>query len=115
MMDIVEFHPVRAALLDTLNCADTFASSMQKHARVMLLYDKKWFLSRSKVATVVFITVRATAAPKGKTTVGPGSGGMTNAVHSSKVYAAGSMARPDHPWIALCGQDSMQVLVQYVF
>jgi hypothetical protein len=41
MMDIVEFHPVRLALLDTLNCADTFASSMRKHALVIFVYDKK--------------------------------------------------------------------------
>ncbi len=37
MMDIVEFHPVRAALLDTLNCAATVESSMQKQAHEMFL------------------------------------------------------------------------------
>ena len=41
MIVIVEFHPVRVRLFDTLNWAETLALSMRKHALKMFLYDKK--------------------------------------------------------------------------
>ncbi len=40
LMDIVEFHPVRDGVVETLNWVAIFVSNMQKHARVMFLYDK---------------------------------------------------------------------------
>jgi hypothetical protein len=34
---MIEFHPISAGLFETLNCANTFASSMRKHPLVMFL------------------------------------------------------------------------------
>jgi hypothetical protein len=45
LMDIVEFHPVRNGVLETLNWAAIFALNMRNHARAIFLYDKKYFLS----------------------------------------------------------------------
>ncbi len=106
MIIIVEFHPVRVGLFNTLNWAETLASSIRKHPLEMFLYDKKYFFARSNVAWVVFITNLATAAPPGKSGVGPGFGGTVNAVPSNRRYTAGFIARPDHPCITLWGQDS---------
>jgi hypothetical protein len=40
-MDIVEFHPVRDGVLETLNRVAILALNMRKHALALFLYDKK--------------------------------------------------------------------------
>ncbi len=52
------------------------------------------------------MTLRATATPPGKIAVGPGLRGMVNAAPSRRRYDAGSIARPDHPCMALWGHKS---------
>jgi hypothetical protein len=37
MMVIIEFHPVSKGVFDTLNCAEMFASNMQKQALAMFM------------------------------------------------------------------------------
>ena len=60
---------------------------------------------------VVFVAVKrcldrfhggsGNARPTGKIAVGPGSGGMVKAAPSKRRYVAGSIARPDQPWMLI--------------
>ena len=51
--NIVAFHPVRDGLFDTLNCADTLASSMQKHTLCMLPYVMYYFFVKRNLTLIV--------------------------------------------------------------
>ena len=56
------------------------------------------------VASIIFIVDGGENC--GYTAVMPGSAGSANGCGSRSRYIAGVMARPDHPWIALCGHVS---------
>jgi hypothetical protein len=55
------------------------------------------------------------ATPLGKIAVGPRLGGMVKAVPSKRRYVAGSIARPDQPWMALGSKKVVQALARCVF
>ncbi len=57
MMSIVimEFHPVRLGVFNTLNWLEIKLSSILKHARLIFLKDKKQFLSWVNAASIILI------------------------------------------------------------
>jgi hypothetical protein len=48
MTVIIEFHPLRVGLLDTLNCAPTFSLNMRKHAHAMFFKGQEVILVPNK-------------------------------------------------------------------